>query len=502
MFVSMQLNHKYLLLYFFLLASCQKKETTKEVKITQEKTPNVQILGMEKEDHITIKEVKILPNGRIAIEDTKRELLYNDFLRKYYRLMEFKNEAAFIRYGFGSDNSYRYWIREVRKTIKEEDSKLLFEWGLSFKELENLATSYALSASKETPATTEINNRFQAIFEQIRRPKYEAALIDYNLETPFDTTINILKERILAYQSRISALSDLYDVYYEKRDSIRQFFGRCQSYFELMSKLNVMKQPQVDSIKNAMMTYGSVLTSNQQFINTLLLTDVDTTVLAFERPLAPIIHYPSLLPGIYAIDDDYANRNNFPNPVAREAAILKQSDYSESNDSLYFSSQLEKVVYLKGALDSINESRKTIYVYSKNQSYKTQVSRLGRYASECDNGFFHYDLTIDSTVLQADKLLFSSTFPLDLIFENDPKIDSLIYTKYPGVCVDCPGSSEFQTTFAQLDGFENLYFTYAYEEGLEIDKVDNPVRSLIYIKDDFFFYLWSESIDNFGCSCL
>lgn len=125
---------------------------------------------------------------------------------------------------------------------------------------------------------------------------------------------------------------------------------------------------------------------------------------------------------------------------------------------------------------------------------------LASYEDEC---LEYFEYLIDTTSISLeDKVLFSSPYVIDLVFENNPEVDLLLQKDYREDCVDCPNSTKFQRSFARISGTNNLYFVFADTFPLN-NKLDTPSRALILINHkNEVIYLWYDEIDLFGCSCL
>jgi hypothetical protein len=163
---------------------------------------------------------------------------------------------------------------------------------------------------------------------------------------------------------------------------------------------------------------------------------------------------------------------------------------------------LGKLKFYPMVLDSMykSTSKPTINYYKINGTGTTKITELGSYFDECLE-FYLYSLDTTS-ISKSDKILFSSPLKLDLIFESNPTVDSIIRSDYKKECLDCPNSNQYQKTFARIEGSDNLFFVYADTFPIN-DELDTPSRALVYRnKENEIIYLWYEEIDFFGCSCL
>ena len=146
------------------------------------------------------------------------------------------------------------------------------------------------------------------------------------------------------------------------------------------------------------------------------------------------------------------------------------------------------------------ETRPEIKYYLKDGKGITKIKELGVFLDAC---LEYFEYSIDTTEISInDKLLFGSKYDIDLIFENNPFVDSLIQNSVIDECLDCPNSLKKQKTFARLGGIENLYFVFADTFPIN-NKIKTPSRALIFVNEsNEIIYLWYDEIDLFGCSCL
>jgi hypothetical protein len=157
--------------------------------------------------------------------------------------------------------------------------------------------------------------------------------------------------------------------------------------------------------------------------------------------------------------------------------------------------------YFPLLFDSLYSSqKKERYIFTEQGRHKSTFTNIGMYKDECLS-YFIYPLQTKE-LKNIDNILFSSNFALDLIYENNPEIDTLIHRRFSKNCFDCPTSNHLTKTVAKLRGVKDLYFTYA--DVFPVSKgLDTPSRGLAMKMDNgYMVYLWYEEIDLFGCSCL
>jgi len=219
--------------------------------------------------------------------------------------------------------------------------------------------------------------------------------------------------------------------------------------------------------------------------------------LAFENVLAPIFRLSNKEVGILTFPKYKYVDNKFIS-ISKEMKLIETFDKITDNTIEHFG----KIKFYPNLLDSVfkNKPPKSINYYTTDKVDSTKIMELGVYIDEC---LEYYEYSIDTTsISKSDKLLFSSQFKIDLVFENNEKIDSLIKSDYKKECLDCPNSTEFQKTFAKIKGTDNLYFIYADTFPIN-NELDTPSRALILVnRENEIIYLWYEQIDLFGCSCL
>lgn len=254
-----------------------------------------------------------------------------------------------------------------------------------------------------------------------------------------------------------------------------------------------------DSIKteyiNEIISENKLTENNLNFLNALKNAKQDDW--AFNQVLSPIFRLSNSEIGIFSFQK-YQHIDNKLVPVSKEFDLIEKLDILTENTM----DNSGEIKFYPMLLDSIfkQNNRPTMNIYTINNTDSTQIRELGVYIDEC---LEYFEYSIDTTNISLnDKLLFSSPFKIDLIFENDHDVDLLLEKDYKQECNDCPNSTKFQKSFARIKGTDNLYFAYADTFPIN-NELDTPSRALILInKNNEVIYLWYDEIDLFGCSCL
>jgi hypothetical protein len=254
-----------------------------------------------------------------------------------------------------------------------------------------------------------------------------------------------------------------------------------------------------DSIKvnyiNEIISKTELSENNLNFLNALKNGKQEN--LAFENVLSPIFRLSNTEIGILTFPK-YKHVGNKFIAISKEMDLIEKFDTITENTMEHFG----KIKFYPMLLDSVfkNKPKPSINYYTTNKIGSTKIMELGAYVDEC---LEYYEYSIDTTsISKNDKVLFSSPHKIDLVFESNKKIDSLVKKDYKKECLDCPNSTELQKTFARIKGTDNLYFIYADTFPIN-NELDTPSRALILInQENEIIYLWYDEIDLFGCSCL
>ena len=290
---------------------------------------------------------------------------------------------------------------------------------------------------------------------------------------------------------RYQKIDQLYTKHKSMRDSLRPLFWEiCPQYWKLRNKIARINEPVHKAILDSLVAQPSKEEANSVFLKTLIEQRKDTSLLAIEQALAPIFKVKADSVGIY-IDAITIT----PPPEGR---LLENTSYKEDIRQLF---PPYKTLFYKQVLDSLYPTPLKYYIYSNSGSYLSEIRNFGKYEDECLI-YYYYDIEPPYNSADDEAFLFTSPFELDLVYENSPEVDSLINSQYPGICADCLSSWDKQRTFARLKGYENIYFTYAYEPNKDLDDTHTPLRAVYYVNDKTVINLWGKDIDMFACSCL
>lgn len=303
----------------------------------------------------------------------------------------------------------------------------------------------------------------------------------------------IVIDSINKLKNLYNKLNNTYTQNKNSRDTIRPLLWKiCPKYYSLLNKLSEINQPLTDSIVLSLTSKGNKLNQNQLFLNSLIEKPIDTISITIEKSISPIFHSLENKLGIYNSSENKSGDDK----------LLENTNYLKQLMKVRnISSMMGELVSYKKVIDSLYENGKSINLYSTSKKHKAYITEFAFRDDECTPYYFYECELVDSAP-DNEYFLFASNYEIEINYENNIEIDKLINNQYPNICADCPSSFNHQKTFAKLNGFENLYFTYAIEPNLDIDKTDTPLRTLVYVKNDTIIYLWSSEIDMFGCSCL
>lgn len=219
--------------------------------------------------------------------------------------------------------------------------------------------------------------------------------------------------------------------------------------------------------------------------------------LAINNVLFPIFRLSNSEIGVLAFPTYKLEENSFI-PTSNEMLLIEKYDTITNSSIEHYS----KIRFFPQALNSVytEKEKPTINYFTTKKTGKTKIKDLGKYVDEC---LEYFEYSFDTTNISiSDKILFGSPFQIDLIYENNSKIDLLLKNDNFEDCIDCPNSMQLQKSFARLKGTDNLYFVYADTFPIN-NELDTPSRALILIKENNdIVYLWYDEIDLFGCSCL
>lgn len=311
-------------------------------------------------------------------------------------------------------------------------------------------------------------------------------LISCNIQEEEKSEVSIQREAIIE-------TNDPIEENITQKDEAKNSLTECEKYWSLRFPKDSVKQNYLDRIilKNP----NGLTDNNKRFVSAL--KNQDNSKLAIDNILFPIFRLSEDEIGIFSFPKYKQVDGKFID-ISRETALVE--NFNEINENAI--NHYKKTVYYQQVLDSLytNQEKPIIRYYTTSTSKSAQIKDLGIYTGECIE---YYQYSFDTTNLsENDKVLFGSTLDIDLVYESNPKIDSLLKNQVKKECLDCPSSSHLEKTFAKLQGTDNLYFIYADTFPLN-NELDTPSRGLILLNEhDNIVYLWYDEIDLFGCSCL
>lgn len=278
----------------------------------------------------------------------------------------------------------------------------------------------------------------------------------------------------------------------ENPELIKMVPTDCEQYWNSRFPSDSLKAHYIDKI----LYENQVPENNRRFLNALKNEPPDN--LAYENVLSPIFRLSEEEIGILAFPK-YKSVDNRLIPISKEMDLIEKFDTIEGNTIEHFG----KIRYYPTLLNSLfkGKPKPTVNYYTAKKSGSTQILELGVYVEEC---LEYFEYSIDTANISIkEKVLFSSPFVIDLVFENYPEVDLLLKADYKEECLDCPSSTKLQKSFAKIEGTENLYFVYADTFPIN-NELDTPSRALVLINEETneIIYLWYNEIDLFGCSCL
>lgn len=275
----------------------------------------------------------------------------------------------------------------------------------------------------------------------------------------------------------------------EKKESLNTV--DCDYYLQMRFPADSVKEEKIDEIiKN---NRDSLPINNLAFLKLL---KKESTGLAFNDALNPVFRLKKAVGLVFY--PKYKHIEDSIIPLRKETQLIGKHDtttippYLSHNELRFFPKILDSIYS--------DQEKPYIYYYTTNRVDSTQIKALGEFEGECLE-YLQYSIDTASINFQ-DSILIASPNKINLEFQNDERIDSLLKTFHNSACYDCPTSDQLQMTFAQIKGVENLYFVYADSFPIN-DKLHTPSRALIYVNEnDEIIYLWYSEIDFFGCSCL
>lgn len=267
--------------------------------------------------------------------------------------------------------------------------------------------------------------------------------------------------------------------------------NNCDEYFKKRFPKDSAKARLIDQIIS--LNFDSLSPSNLKFLKAIKTQEKD---LAFKHALNPIFRLKEDELGI-VFYPKYKRTETALISLSKEPELIEKHDTLD-NEMVFFMNEMR---FHPQILDSIyaDKEKPQIYYYTPSRMDSARIKDLGKFYGEC---LYYHEYSIEDSLINLnDSLLIASSLKLNLDFEGDSKVDSLIAASYDESCFDCPASEYLLKSFAQLEGVDNLFFSYADSFPIN-DELETPARALIYVQEDEFIYLWYSEVDLFGCSCL
>jgi hypothetical protein len=378
-------------------------------------------------------------------------------------------------YGNNLETNYPNLIKKIENLRQYDDNKI-------YKDVINLIKLYSLGENYSDEETEEIN---KLILEQLFEKKQVL-----EVQSLANSKIGIDNKKSL--QFNLQAIDDKYrkiDNYIKEQTQFRDYLvpklrDICQVYYDILAKIDTQKQPKWNRLKQELLQKEVNFAENKAFIKSILLNKNDTITPSHLKAISPIFDKINGQYAIYNMDTSYY----------ADKLIFKQSSiYKKIKSPNYDDSKLILDTKILSQGDSID-----LYAYSRAERTLIKPVAFGKQPNNCINDYFVIPFT--TLKKQVKKLLFSSTFKLELEFNNYPEIDSMIYKEHNYICQDCPSSAYKQKTFAKLKGYDNIYFASTSIE--EIEDTDTFERTIYLVQNGEVITLWSKDYDQFGCACL
>ncbi|WP_291722561.1 hypothetical protein [Bernardetia sp.] len=266
----------------------------------------------------------------------------------------------------------------------------------------------------------------------------------------------------------------------------------CEKY----RKLHYPSQEVISKYLDNILESNQLSENNKAFIEEL--KKINISELTIEQPIFPIFRLDKSHIGVVAniVFSDRDHEKPFTD-ISLEGQLVNGLDTD------YIPDENQKIIFYPTILDSIYEGKgtPTIHYYTTKGHKSAKITNFGVGIDQCEPYYFY---PFDAKPNLADSVLLGSKLKIDLVYERNLQIDSLLRNSLsPKECYyDCPSSSHLSKTFARLKGTTNVYFIYADTFPIN-DKLDTPSRGIIFINQNGdFVYLWKDSMDLFGCACL
>lgn len=402
-----------------------------------------------------------------------QKLINKDSLKSiFFELHDYRTNSI---HEYNLEKNYPNLIKRIENLSKFNSNDI-------YKDVINLIKLYSLGDNYSNEKTEKINKQ---ILEQ---------LFDKNqvIEIQILANSKIAIDNKKSLEFNLQALIDKYrkiDDYIKEHIQFRDYLvpklrDICEIYYDILEKINTQKQAIKSRLIQDLLKKKVHLAENKAFIRSVILNKNDTITPSHLKAISPIFD---------KINGQYAIYNMDTNYYGDKLIFQRSSIYQEIKDRNYDLSELILDTKVLGQRDLID-----IYAYSREERTLIKPIAFGNQPNSCINDYFV--IPFIAVKKQVKKLLFSSTYKLELEFNNYPEIDSKIYKRHDYICQDCPSSAYKQKTFAKLKGYDNIYFASTSIE--EIEDTDTFERSIYLVQNGEVITLWSKDYDKFGCACL
>ncbi|WP_157491548.1 hypothetical protein [Flammeovirga sp. SJP92] len=286
--------------------------------------------------------------------------------------------------------------------------------------------------------------------------------------------------------------------YYEKldnyqgplfyKDSVWSHISKvCPIYWKIRSELWKENQPKIEALKEKILLKDGVPEANKKLLQALLMPDSSQdSIPTYKRVMAAVFESTD---GLWSIHQMYTGSKG-------DSLLIDKTAIPDSLDSqLFIGDKLFKDFSAVEITDAIK-----IYGYSEKRRVDVELVSIGYQNDMCLESYYVYDI-LPKNDIGNEKIVFTSSLPLELEFNRNTEVDSLLYEHNFAICYDCGSGWASEKVIASLKGYENIYFVVTIgKKG--IDAAETYIRSLRYIDKDLSFSLWSDEFDAFGCSCL
>lgn len=277
----------------------------------------------------------------------------------------------------------------------------------------------------------------------------------------------------------------------------------CSKYWIRQDSLNKIM---LDYFKNQIIDVASrkkdIPQENLEFLKELyrylnLTRDQQAAIAALRKPIFPIFRLNDGRVGVISFPQYKcsvgANNVTQCEDISAEKTALRKAESMPSGSGFDIETEFTPDTKVFSQL----VTNKTIQIYTTSTNVIDQVTLFSNYVGECLE-YYHYQLR--NQIIKEP--LFGTYFELKLKYGRHHEIDQTMERQFAAGCYDCQFKYEPVTTFATLQGIDNIYFSYT-DTFLLNNQFDYPERAILMrIADGTVVTLWAESVDLFGCACL